>query len=388
MSTMTADAQKTYERFSVEQRFEHVLMLASFTVLAVTGLPQKFIGSAVSVAIIQMLGGIEITRQIHHIAAIVMILSSVYHLAAGGYRTYVVRHRMNMLPGLSDLRDAINTLLYNLGVRKERVQFGRYNFEEKAEYWAFVWGTAVMVFTGFIMWNPIAAATFMPGQVIPAAKAAHGGEAVLAVSAIILWHMYGVHLRHFNKSMFTGKLTEHEMIDEHPLELADIKAGVGRPPVDPEAYARRRRLYLPVAAVVTVVLFAVVLSFMTFEQTALDTVIRKEPLQAFIPLTPTPFPTPLATATNFPLQPIWNFNISSVFQAKCADCHSTDGIAGLDLTTYAGVMQGSNDGPVIIPGDPDHSLLVIKQSAKHPGQLSEFELKIVKDWIKAGAPRQ
>ena len=34
-----------------------------------------------------------------------------------------------------------------------------------------LWGPAVMGLTGFILWNPIAAAKILPGQFIPAAKA-------------------------------------------------------------------------------------------------------------------------------------------------------------------------------------------------------------------------
>ncbi|MBK7452547.1 MAG: hypothetical protein IPJ46_02175 [Anaerolineales bacterium] len=76
-----------------------------------------------------------------------------------------------------------------------------------------------------LMWNPITSAKFLPGEIIPAAKATHGGEAVLAVLAIILWHFYGVHIKFFNKAMWTGKMTEEQMQHEHPLELAAIKAG-------------------------------------------------------------------------------------------------------------------------------------------------------------------
>ena len=38
--------------------------------------------------------------------------------------------------------------------------------------------------------------------------------------AIVVWHFYHVHIKHFNKSMWTGKLTEEEMKEEHPAELA------------------------------------------------------------------------------------------------------------------------------------------------------------------------
>ena len=46
-----------------------------------------------------------------------------------------------MLPSLQDLRDAWRAFTYNLGLGKSRPQMGRYTFEEKAEYWALVWGT-------------------------------------------------------------------------------------------------------------------------------------------------------------------------------------------------------------------------------------------------------
>ena len=88
----------------------------------------------------------------------------------------------------------------------EPPQEARYTFGEKVEYWSVVWGTVIMAVTGFMMWNPISTLRFLPGEAIPAAKAAHGGEAVLAVLAIIIWHFYHVHIKTFNKSMFTGKL--------------------------------------------------------------------------------------------------------------------------------------------------------------------------------------
>jgi hypothetical protein len=63
---------------------------------------------------------------------------------------------------------------------------------------------------------------------------------------------------------------------------------------------------------------------------------------------------------------------------------------GLNLTTYSTAMSGSQNGPVIIPGDPDNSLLIQKQSGEQPhfGQLSPDELQLVTEWIAAGAPEQ
>ncbi len=378
-----------HTRFSAVQRVEHVVMFTSFIVLAVTGLPQKFAEVGISQAIINLLGGIETTRQIHHIAALVLLISAAFHFVAVGYRLYVMRSRPSMLPGLKDIRDGLNDLLYNLGARKGLSQGGRFTWMEKVEYWALVWGVLVMALTGFFMWNPIATTEILPGEVIPAAKTAHGWEAVLAVTAVIIWHFYSVHLKRFNKSMFTGTMSEHDMLEEHPLELADIKAGVVPRPRDPK-YSRRRAIYVPLASVIGAVLVVTIFRFMTFEKTAIDTLPQRfnENVQVFAPLTPTPFPTarpteppPTAVAV---AQADWT-TIGAILEKECATCHNGS-VAGLDFTTYAGAMKGGKDGAVIKPGDPANSMMVQKVAGgAHPGKLSPAELEALKTWIANGA---
>lgn len=290
---MSKNKQTYYERFSLSQRIEHIFMLLSFVTLGVTGLIQKYPFSPVSDFIFRVLGGIEMARNIHHVAAIVMMIGSAYHIVAAGYKVIVLRERMSMLPGLQDAKDALQAFLYNLGFAKSRPQMGRYTFEEKMEYWAFAWGAVIMGVTGFILWNPITTARFLPGEIIPAAKAAHGGEALLAVLAIIVWHFYGVHVRSFNKSMFTGKMSEEEMLHEHPLELADIKAGVHKPVYDAAAIRKRRMIYLPIALALSIAMVAAIIAFISIEDTApITTVPPASNVDVFVPQTPTPAPTP------------------------------------------------------------------------------------------------
>jgi formate dehydrogenase gamma subunit len=385
MTVTTPKSMTYFQRFTLSERIEHSILVACFTILAITGLPQKFSGTGWGQVMIGWFGGIDQIRLVHHIAALVLMMEAVYHLVALGYRVWVRRVRLSMLPGFDDVTEAVQTLQYNLGLRKEAPQGGRYTFGEKAEYWAVLWGTVIMIITGFMMWNPIATTRLLPGEFIPAAKAAHGGEALLAVLAIIIWHLYNVHVRHFNQSMFTGKLNEHEMLGEHPRELADIKAGVAERPVDPRQVRQRRQIYIPVAAVVAAGLLFSVYQFATFEQTALAKVTRGESGPVFLPLTPTPLPTPRPTATAMQLLPIWTGNIGVLLGQRCGSCHGTS--AGLNYSTYELAMQGSVHGPVIIPGDPDHSPIVIKMGTNHPGQLSPFELNVLKAWIAAGAPK-
>ena len=384
-----SEAKTTYTRFSVVQRVEHVVMFTSFIVLAVTGLPQKFAEVGISQAIINLLGGIESTRQIHHIAALVLLISAAFHIVAVGYRLFVMRSRPSMLPGLKDVRDGINDFLYNFGARKSLSQGGRFTWMEKVEYWALVWGVLVMALTGFFMWNPIATTEILPGEAIPAAKTAHGWEAVLAVTAVIIWHFYSVHLKRFNKSMFTGKMSEHEMLEEHPLELADVKAGIVPRPRDPK-YSRRQAIYVPLASVIGAVLVVTIFRFMTFEKTAIDTLPQRfnENVQVFAPLTPTPFPTPRPTEPPPTAVAVANADwttIGPILEKECATCHNGS-VAGLDFTTYAGAMKGGKDGAVIKPGDPANSMMVQKVAGgAHPGKLSPAELEALKTWIANGA---
>lgn len=263
---------KTYVRFTPGQRIQHAVLIVSFTALAVTGLPQKYAATRIGETAITLLGGIEWARVLHRWAATVLMAATIYHFLDVAYRLLVRRRPLSMVPRYTDVQHVAQTMKYNLGRATERPRMGRFTFEEKLEYWALVWGTVIMIVTGFMLWNPIATTQVLPGQWIPAALVAHGGEAVLAVLAVIVWHGYGVHLRHYNRSMFTGTMTEEEMRHEHPLELEEIEAGRLLPEADPTEMRQRRRVFMPVAATLLLALCAGLYLFVTFEETALDTV--------------------------------------------------------------------------------------------------------------------
>jgi cytochrome b subunit of formate dehydrogenase len=252
-------------------------MAVSFLVLTVTGLPQKYIyaNNRYLDDLIDVMGGLETVRLVHRWAATVLMLVTVYHLLAVAHRVLVRRVSLSMLPRYQDVVDGLQAVRYNLGLARERPRTDRYTWEEKVEYWSLIWGTIVMIATGFMLWNPVATARFLPGQWIPAAQVIHGGEALLAILAVLVWHFYSVHLRHFNRAMWTGQMTEDEMEHEHPVELERIRAGSARPAHDPAALARRQKVFLPVAGVVAALLLAGIVWFVTFEQTAIQTLPMK-----------------------------------------------------------------------------------------------------------------
>jgi cytochrome b subunit of formate dehydrogenase len=392
-SQVEPEEEMHYTRFDLAQRISHLIMIVSFTILGITGLAQKFIESPISLGIFQIIGGIEVSRLIHRGAAIALMIVSVYHVIDVLYRIIVLRAPLSMMPVLSDITHLWHDVQYYLGFRKHKAFYGRYSYVEKAEYLALVWGTVLMGVTGFMMWNPIATAGWLPGEAIPAAKAAHGGEAILAVLAIIIWHVYHVHIKMFNKSMFTGKLSEAEMAHEHPAELEQLKTRTGWQRPAQEIIRKRQRFFIPAAAVLTVVMSLGIVGFTSSEETAIDTLPRGEVAEIFVPLTPTPRPTIAPTATPELAAGIspnsWQGSIDGLLRNRCSTCHGFTAVGGLSLATYESALKGGNSGAGIVPGDPDASLIVqIQLAGGHPSQLTDSELQQVIDWINAGAPEQ
>jgi cytochrome b subunit of formate dehydrogenase/mono/diheme cytochrome c family protein len=384
-------AEQKIHRFSLAQRIEHIILVVSFTLLGLTGLPQKYALSPISQEIIALMGGIESIRVIHRVAATVFLLEAIYHAIVVGWKLWVERREATMMPTVKDGLDIAHSFMYNLGFRKTPPEMPRYNFGEKMEYLAMLWGFFVMAITGFMLWNPIITTNILPGQWIPAAKIAHGGEGLLAVLAIILWHFYNVHARHFNPSMFTGYMSREAMLEEHAAELKQIEAGqAGIVAPEPER-KRRAALYIPVATVATVAMLGLVYWFVTYEDSARDitTIPPVEQVAVFVQQTATPAPTATTAPTAAPTTAgqasggatlSWEGGLKDVFEQRCGSCHGTMG--GFNARAYVEVLKGVN------PGDPDNSVVVESQKVKHPGNFSDEELQQVIEWIKTGAPEK
>lgn len=81
----------------------------------------------------------------------------------------------------------------------------------------------------------------------------------------------------------------------------------------------------------------------------------------------------------------------ALLDGRCSGCHGAPEYkAGLDLSTYEGLLAGSNNGPVIIAGDSDGSLLIQRQSeaTEHAGQVLDDELEALSAWIMSGLPEE
>ena len=84
-------------------------------------------------------------------------------------------------------------------------------------------------------------------------------------------------------------------------------------------------------------------------------------------------------------------DVLPIVTAKCLSCHGGNSMVGLDLRTAASLFKGSHNGPVLVKGSPEESLLYEKISSrmmppeafKRP--LTEAEIETIRLWIEGGA---
>lgn len=224
---MSASNSKAVVRFSFRQRVEHFSVMSIFTLLALTGFPQKFADSSWAAPIVRALGGLDVTRAIHRTCGILFSVLVVIHLGTVAWVVLTGRARPSLVPIKKDFTDAIRQIRWYLGLEPSGAIFDRFDYRQKFEYWGLVMGGMVMVSTGFILYLPMLFTRFLPGEIIPASKVAHSNEGLMAFLVVIVWHVFNAHFSPdvfpFDPGIFTGKIPRERMLHEHPLELARIE---------------------------------------------------------------------------------------------------------------------------------------------------------------------
>ncbi len=206
-------------RMTTNQRWQHLILLSSFIILVITGFALKFPDTWFA----HVFGMGEHWRGIiHRVAGVILIAAGIYHVV---YLATVQEGRKlirDLAPGPKDAFDAIYTMMYYLGLRSEKPKFGRFNYAEKAEYWALVWGTALMGLTGVMIWAKVWVGDTLARWWVDIATAVHFYEAILATLAIVVWHFYQVFfdpdVYPMNWAWWDGKMPVEHYRHEHELD--------------------------------------------------------------------------------------------------------------------------------------------------------------------------
>jgi cytochrome b subunit of formate dehydrogenase len=203
---------------------QHMVLFLSFTGLALTGFALRF-PTAWWVRLIGLGGHESMRANLHRSFGVVLVITALYH---GAWMMISRRGRVSlreMAPAVHDVRQAGENMAYHLGRRRSRPAFRTFDYTQKAEYWALVWGTWVMALTGLVLWYPTVATSHLPAWIVRVSETVHFYEAILAVSAIVIWHFFFVILLPvvypMSTTWITGRMPAHEWQEFHAGEYAE-----------------------------------------------------------------------------------------------------------------------------------------------------------------------
>ena len=214
-------------RFTQSNSRMHVVIIVTFLLLALTGLPLKFHAAAWAQTLMNLLGGVDSARLIHRLAAVGTFGYMAVHMAQIFIRWAINKEKglfwgpNSMVPQPSDLKDFWANIRYFLYVGK-RPAGDRWTYFEKFDYLAVFWGVMIIGLSGLMLWLPDVFTSFLPGWVLNAAYVVHSDEALLATGFIFVFHFFHTHLRPESFPMdlvvFLGKMPLEQFKSERTLE--------------------------------------------------------------------------------------------------------------------------------------------------------------------------
>jgi cytochrome b subunit of formate dehydrogenase len=175
------------------ERFQHLFLLSSFIVLVWTGFALKYPnGWWAQLFLAWESRGRPVRGLAHRAAAVLFMAVAGIHIVSLLKSRRLRRHWKELWPRWSDVPQALAGFMYNVGLRRGRPPLPEHNYIHKAEYWAVVWGTAIMTITGLMLWAHNRTMQWLPRVFMDLTTTVHLYEAILAALAILVWHFYFV----------------------------------------------------------------------------------------------------------------------------------------------------------------------------------------------------
>ncbi len=211
--------KKQIQRMTYNEVWQHMFLTVTFIILIITGFSLRFSEAGWVKFLFGWEGGFPLRGVIHRVAAVLFILTVIWHIV------YLTTSRgrqffKDIFPAKQDFLHFIQMILYNLGLTSRAPGLGKFTYVEKAEYWALVWGTAIMIVSGFFLWFDNVAVKWFAKGFLDVMLVIHYYEAWLATLAVSIWHMYSVVFRPtvypMNPAWLSGKMPEDMYAHEHP----------------------------------------------------------------------------------------------------------------------------------------------------------------------------
>jgi cytochrome b subunit of formate dehydrogenase len=223
--------QGSIQRFTLNERMQHALLMASTSILLVSGFSLLFHDLPIVRWLLWLEGGVEGRGLIHRGAAVVLIIVFAYHAAYVLFTEHGHDQFRHMRPGGQDLRDFLQMVRLNLGQSVERPAFDRFDYRQKFQYWAFAAAGATMILSGLALWFATQAMTVIPKWMFDILAILHGRESIVVFLLLFLWHLYDVHLRPevfpMDWSWITGRISPSDLKTRHRAEYDRLRRSGG-----------------------------------------------------------------------------------------------------------------------------------------------------------------
>jgi cytochrome b subunit of formate dehydrogenase len=220
-------------RFDRKTRSLHIVIMVTFLLLSATGMPLLFSEAPWARALAFVFFGFKGAGIVHRIAGATLLLAVAFHVSDVLWRAFVRGEKgvlwgpTSMMPQPKDFVDFFAMLKWFAGLGP-RPKVDHFAYWEKFDYWAVLWGTAIMGAAGLILWFPVLASRLLPGWMFNVALFVHGAEASLAIGFIFAVHFFNGHLRPGKFPMdlviFTGTVSAEELQHERGAEFDRLRA--------------------------------------------------------------------------------------------------------------------------------------------------------------------
>ena len=259
-------------RFDAKTRALHIVVMTTFLGLAATGMPLLFSDAPWAAVLASVFGGFHGAGLVHRTFGAVLLLAVVWHVGYVCWRAFV-RGERGLLWGPDSMvpqpRDVVQLWqqikwFFDAGPQPK---FERFTYWEKFDYWAVLWGTALMGAAGLVLWFPIAASRILPGWMFNLALFVHGAEATLAIVFIFVVHFFNGHLRPgkfpMDMVIFTGSVPaeefRHERAGQHERLAASGGLNALAAAAPSASHVRRGRIIGTIGLSIGLALFVLIL---------------------------------------------------------------------------------------------------------------------------------